>query len=93
MTGVPFQNMSFWLARGTFGAIQGAEFFGSPTTCKVYSCAPRKYPNAKFSLRSRTSAGQSGGFLSKFLNTEGVQKSLCHPGIIEVAHYPMTIAS
>jgi hypothetical protein len=35
----PFQNIPFALARGMFGAINGAEFFGSPTTCKVSQCS------------------------------------------------------
>jgi hypothetical protein len=33
------QNIPFGLARGMFGAINGAEFFGSPTTCKVSQCS------------------------------------------------------
>ena len=33
------QNIPFGLARGMFGAINGAEFFGSPTICKVSQCS------------------------------------------------------
>jgi len=33
------QNIPFGLARGIFGAIRGAEFFGSPTTCNVSQCS------------------------------------------------------
>jgi hypothetical protein len=33
------QNIPFGLARGIFGAIKGAEFFGSPTSCKVSQCS------------------------------------------------------
>src|SRR5258708_130737 len=33
------QNMPFELARGMFGASHGAEFFGSPTGCKVSQCS------------------------------------------------------
>jgi hypothetical protein len=33
------QNIPFPLARGMFGAIIGAEFFGSPTICKVSQCS------------------------------------------------------
>ena len=35
----PAQNIPFRLARGMFGAINGAEFFGSPTICKVSQCS------------------------------------------------------
>ena len=35
----PAQNIPFGLARGMFGAINGAEFFGSPTICKVSQCS------------------------------------------------------
>lgn len=41
----PFQNIPFALARGMFGAINGAEFFGSPTTCKVSQCSTA-FPSA-----------------------------------------------
>src|ERR1700722_17428283 len=33
------QNIPFGLARGMFGAINGAELFGSPTTCKESQCS------------------------------------------------------
>ena len=33
------QNLPFVFAAGTFGMSQGAEFFGSPTTCKVSQCS------------------------------------------------------
>ncbi len=33
------QNIPLALARGMFGAINGAEFFGSPTICKVSQCS------------------------------------------------------
>ena len=33
------QNIPFGLARGMFGPINGAEFFGSPTICKVSQCS------------------------------------------------------
>jgi hypothetical protein len=33
------QNIPFALARGMFGAIIGAEFFGSPTICNVSQCS------------------------------------------------------
>jgi hypothetical protein len=33
------QNIPFGFARGMFGAINGAEFFGSPTICKVSQCS------------------------------------------------------
>ena len=39
MSDSPAQNIPFGLARGMFGAINGAEFFGSPTICKVSQCS------------------------------------------------------
>ena len=39
LRGAPVQNIPFGLARGIFGASNGAEFFGSPTTCKVSQCS------------------------------------------------------
>ena len=39
MTDPPAQNMPFGLAQGTLGASHGAEFFGSPTTCKTSQCS------------------------------------------------------
>jgi hypothetical protein len=33
------QNIPLALARGMLGAINGAEFFGSPTICKVSQCS------------------------------------------------------
>jgi hypothetical protein len=35
----PVQNIPFGLAQGTFGASHGAEFFGSPTTCRASQCS------------------------------------------------------
>jgi hypothetical protein len=37
--GLRAQNIPFALARGMFGAIIGAEFFGSPTICNVSQCS------------------------------------------------------
>jgi len=34
-----FQNIPFGLERGMFGANHGAEFCGSPTSCKVSQCS------------------------------------------------------
>jgi hypothetical protein len=39
MADFPAQNIPLALARGMFGAINGAEFFGSPTICKVSQCS------------------------------------------------------
>jgi hypothetical protein len=39
LRGASVQNIPFGLARGMFGAINGAELFGSPTTCKVSQCS------------------------------------------------------
>jgi len=33
------QNIPFGLARGKFGATQGAEFFGSPANCSTSQCS------------------------------------------------------
>jgi hypothetical protein len=39
MADFPSQNIPLALARGMFGAINGAAFFGSPTICKVSQCS------------------------------------------------------
>src|SRR5262249_44363602 len=36
---LPFQDIPFALVRRMFGAINGAEFFASPTTCKMSQCS------------------------------------------------------
>jgi hypothetical protein len=64
--GAPVQNIPFGLARGMFGVIKGAEFFGSPTTCKVRS-------NPSYDL-----SGAGGTAISRCVERR-LLRSLNHP--------------
>ena len=62
----PAQNIPFGLARGMFGAINGAEFFGSPTSCKVSQCSIALPSASSFQMSTPAIPVSSGSSLKRF---------------------------